>query len=250
MGPKEILGAMEDGVRSALGVAMSCAMVGLIVGVSTLTGLGPKLTQSILVLGQGDMFLTLVFTMIACIIMGMGLPSIPTYIITATMAAPALLELGVAPFVTHMFVFYFGILANVTPPVALAAFAGAGIAGASPNKTGFEALRLALSGFIIPYIFVFSPVILMQDVTSPLEVAWVAATAIIGILGLSAALERYLIADLPLPLAALCLAGSVTLIIPGMWTDIIGLGILALVFIQQLLARSKARPDIPTSKIV
>ncbi|KIL72842.1 TRAP transporter permease [Bacillus badius] len=250
MGPKEILGAMEDGVRSALGVAMSCAMVGLIVGVSTLTGLGPKLTQSILVLGQGDMFLTLVFTMIACIIMGMGLPSIPTYIITATMAAPALLELGVAPFVTHMFVFYFGILANVTPPVALAAFAGAGIAGASPNKTGFEALRLALSGFIIPYIFVFSPVILMQDVTSPLEVAWVAATAIIGILGLSAALERYLIADLPLPLAALCLAGSVTLIIPGMWTDIIGLGILALVLIQQLLARSKARPDIPTSKIV
>lgn len=250
MGPKEILGAMEDGVRSALGVAMSCAMVGLIVGVSTLTGLGPKLTQSILVLGQGDMFLTLVFTMIACIIMGMGLPSIPTYIITATMAAPALLELGVAPFVTHMFVFYFGILANVTPPVALAAFAGAGIAGASPNKTGFEALRLALSGFIIPYIFVFSPVILMQDVTSSLEVAWVAATAIIGILGLSAALERYLIADLPLPLAALCLAGSVTLIIPGMWTDIIGLGILALVLIQQLLARSKARPDIPTSKIV
>ncbi|KMY52739.1 C4-dicarboxylate ABC transporter permease [Bacillus sp. FJAT-27231] len=250
MGLKEILGAMEDGVRSALGVAMSCAMVGLIVGVSTLTGLGPKLTQSILVLGQGEMFLTLIFTMIACIIMGMGLPSIPTYIITATMAAPALLELGVAPFVTHMFVFYFGILANVTPPVALAAFAGAGIAGASPNKTGFEALRLALSGFIIPYIFVFSPVILMQDVTSPLEVIWVTVTAIIGILGLSAALERYLIADLPLPLAALCFAGSITLIIPGIWTDIIGIGVLALVLTQQFLARMKARQDIPTSKIV
>lgn len=250
MGIKEILGAMEDGVRSALGVAMSCAMVGLIVGVSTLTGLGPKLTQSILVLGQGEMFLTLIFTMIACIVMGMGLPSIPTYIITATMAAPALLELGVAPFVTHMFVFYFGILANVTPPVALAAFAGAGIAGASPNKTGFEALRLALSGFIIPYIFVFSPVILMQDVTSPLEVVWVTVTAIIGILGLSAALERYLIADLPLPLAALCFIGSITLIIPGIWTDVVGLGILALVLIQQFIARSKIRSDIPTSKIV
>ncbi|RJS61230.1 TRAP transporter permease [Bacillus sp. PK3_68] len=250
MGIKEILGAMEDGVRSALGVAMSCAMVGLIVGVSTLTGLGPKLTQSILVLGQGEMFLTLIFTMIACIVMGMGLPSIPTYIITATMAAPALLELGVAPFVTHMFVFYFGILANVTPPVALAAFAGAGIAGASPNKTGFEALRLALSGFIIPYIFVFSPVILMQDVTSPLEVIWVTVTAIIGILGLSAALERYLIADLPLPLAALCFIGSITLIIPGIWTDVVGLGILALVLIQQFIARSKIRSDIPTSKII
>ncbi|MFK2826253.1 TRAP transporter permease [Bacillus sp. B190/17] len=250
MGLKEILGAMEDGVRSALGVAMSCAMVGLIVGVSTLTGLGPKLTQSILVLGQGEMFLTLFFTMVACIIMGMGLPSIPTYIITATMAAPALLELGVAPFVTHMFVFYFGILANVTPPVALAAFAGAGIAGASPNKTGFEALRLALSGFIIPYIFVFSPVILMQDVTSPLEVVWVTVTAIIGILGLSAALERYLIADLPVPLAVLCFAGSITLIIPGMWTDIIGLCVLAVVLGQQLLARSKGQQNISDSTAV
>ncbi|KAB7704742.1 TRAP transporter fused permease subunit [Bacillus aerolatus] len=250
MGIKEILGAMEDGVRAALGVAMSCAMVGLIVGVSTLTGLGPKLTQSILVLGQGEMFLTLIFTMVACIIMGMGLPSIPTYIITATMAAPALLELGVAPFVTHMFVFYFGILANVTPPVALAAFAGAGIAGASPNKTGFEALRLALSGFIIPYIFVFSPVLLMQDVTSPLEVVWVTITAIIGILGLSAALERYLIADLPLPLAALCLAGSITLIIPGIWTDIIGLSVLAIVLVQQLFSRAKARQNISGTKAI
>ncbi|WP_100403773.1 TRAP transporter permease [Bacillus sp. FJAT-42315] len=250
MGMKEILAAMEEGVRAALGVAMSCAMVGLIVGVSTLTGLGPKLTQSILALGQGDMFLTLVFTMIACIIMGMGLPSIPTYIITATMAAPALLELGVAPFVTHMFVFYFGILANVTPPVALAAFAGAGIAGASPNKTGFEALRLALSGFIIPYIFVFSPVLLMQDVTSPWEVIWVTMTAIIGILGLSVALERYFITDLPLPLAILCLLGSITLIVPGLWTDVAGLVVLAIVFGQQLLSRSKGQPNIQDSNAI
>ncbi|KKB39817.1 TRAP transporter permease [Bacillus thermotolerans] len=250
MGVKEILGAMEDGVRAALGVAMSCAMVGLIVGVSTLTGLGPKLTQSILVLGQGDMFLTLIFTMVACIVMGMGLPSIPTYIITATMAAPALLELGVAPFVTHMFVFYFGILANVTPPVALAAFAGAGIAGADPNKTGFEALRLALSGFIIPYIFVFSPVLLMQDVSNPLEVVWVAATAVIGIVGLSAALERYFLTDIPIYLAAICLAGSITLIVPGMWSDIIGLSILSLVLIQQLVSRAKIRQGVSNKKAV
>ncbi|WP_100330033.1 TRAP transporter permease [Bacillus xiapuensis] len=250
MGIKEILAAMEEGVRAALGVAMSCAMVGLIVGVSTLTGLGPKLTQSILVLGQGEMLLTLFFTMIACIIMGMGLPSIPTYIITATMAAPALLELGVAPFVTHMFVFYFGILANVTPPVALAAFAGAGIAGASPNKTGFEALRLALSGFIIPYIFVFSPVLLMQDVASPWQVVWVTITAVIGILGLSVAVERYFITGVPLPLAALSLAGSITLIIPGLWTDIIGFALLAIVFAQQFFSRSKGQPTLPDSKVV
>ncbi|WP_338752771.1 TRAP transporter permease [Bacillus sp. FJAT-52991] len=250
MGIREILSAMEEGVRAALGVAMSCAMVGLIVGVSTLTGLGPKLTQSILVLGQGEMFLTLFFTMVACIIMGMGLPSIPTYIITATMAAPALLELGVDPFVTHMFVFYFGILANVTPPVALAAFAGAGLAGANPNKTGFEALRLALSGFIIPYIFVFSPVLLMQNVTSPWEVVWVTITAIIGILGLSVALERYFITDLPLPLAALCLIGSVTLIVPGLWTDIAGFVVLSLVLGQQILSRSKGRPKVQDSNAI
>ncbi|MEI2358175.1 TRAP transporter permease [Mesobacillus zeae] len=239
MGPKEIIMAMEEGIRSALGVAMSCAIVGIIVGVSTLTGLGPKLTQSILVLGQGEVVLTLFLTMVACIIMGMGLPSIPTYIITATMAGPALLKLGIDPFLTHMFVFYFGILANVTPPVALAAFAGAGIAGANPNKTGFEAVRLALSGFIIPYIFVFSPALLMQDVSGPLEVIHVATTAVLGILALSAALERYFITDMNVPITVLCFIGALTLIIPGIVTDIIGLVILAVVVLLQWSKKTK-----------
>jgi TRAP transporter 4TM/12TM fusion protein len=224
MGPKAIIQAMEEGVRSSLGVAMSCAIVGIIVGVSTLTGLGPKLTQSILVLGQGEIVLTLILTMIACIVMGMGLPSIPTYIITATMAAPALLELGIAPFLTHMFVFYFGILANVTPPVALAAFAGAGI---------------AISGFIIPYIFVFSPSLLMQDVSGPFEVISVTVTALIGILGLSAAVERYFLTNMQLPVTFICFVGSLTLIIPGIMTDIIGIIILTGVVIYQWTRKTK-----------
>lgn len=245
MGPKEIIQAMEEGVRSSLGVAMSCAIVGIIVGVSTLTGLGPKLTQSILVLGQGEVVLTLIFTMVACIIMGMGLPSIPTYIITSTMAAPALLELGIAPFLTHMFVFYFGILANVTPPVALAAFAGAGIAGGNPTKTGFESMRLAMSGFIIPFVFVFSPSLLMMDVSGPLEVISVTATSIIGILGLSAAIERYFLTDMQLPVAVICFVGSITLIVPGAVTDIIGLIILAGVAFYQWSRKGKVQQKNP-----
>ncbi|WP_078408774.1 TRAP transporter permease [Priestia abyssalis] len=243
MGPREIIQAMEEGIRSSLGVAMSCAIVGIIVGVSTLTGLGPKLTQSILVLGQGEIVLTLIFTMVACIIMGMGLPSIPTYIITSTMAAPALLELGIAPFLTHMFVFYFGILANVTPPVALAAFAGAGIAGGNPTKTGFESMRLAMSGFIIPFVFVFSPSLLMMDVSGPLEVISVTATSIIGILGLSAAIERYFLTDMQLPVALICFVGSITLIIPGAVTDIIGLIILIGVAVYQWSRKGKFKQN-------
>lgn len=250
MGPKAILKAMEEGVRSSLGVAMSCAIVGIIVGVSTLTGLGPKLTQSILALGQGEIMLTLFLTMVACIVMGMGLPSIPTYIITATMAAPALLELGIAPFLTHMFVFYFGILANVTPPVALAAFAGAGIAGGNPTRTGFEAMRLALSGFIIPFIFVLSPQLVMQDVSGPFEVILVTVTAIIGIMALSAAVERYFITDMQLPIVFLSLAGSLTLIIPGLLTDIIGVAILSSVVVYQLYRKAKQAQTVENYKDV
>ncbi|RXT02799.1 TRAP transporter permease [Ammoniphilus sp. CFH 90114] len=247
MGIKDVLLAMESGIKSTLGVAMSCAMVGLIVGVTTLTGLGPKLTQSILYLGQGHLFLTLFFTMIACIIMGMGLPSIPTYIITATMAAPALLELGIAPFVTHLFVFYFGILANVTPPVALAAFAGAGIAGANPNKTGWEAVRLALSGFIIPFIFVYSPALLLQDLTHWTEVIWVAVTAVGGVIGLSVAIEGYLFSSLSLAARVITLIGSITLIIPGAWTDILGIIILTAVVLGQKMMTKKAKNKITAS---
>src|SRR5699024_9559414 len=147
---KGLIQAFEEGTRSALGVGMACAMVGIIVGVASLTGFGLKMTTAILVLGNDMLFLTLFFTMLASIILGMGLPSIPTYIITSSMAAPALVQYGVEPFVSHMFVFYFGILANLTPPVALAAFAGAGISGGEPNRTGFISLKLAAAGILVP----------------------------------------------------------------------------------------------------
>jgi TRAP transporter 4TM/12TM fusion protein len=217
----DIIDSLEKGTRTALGVAMSCAIVGLIIGVATLTGFGLKLAGAILFLGNGVLFLTLFFTMIACIVLGMGLPSIPAYIITATMAAPALAKMGVPMMVSHMFVFYFGILANLTPPVALAAFAGAGIAGGNPTKTGLQAVKLAIAGFVVPYIFAYSPELLMINAT-PVTIAIVAVTAVIGVISLAAAVEGYLISEISMINRAILFAGALLLMIPGLPTDIIG----------------------------
>ncbi|MFN3291406.1 MAG: TRAP transporter permease, partial [Acinetobacter sp.] len=155
MGFKEILEAFADGAKQSLSVMAACAVVGIIIGVVSLTSFGSVMTSSIMSIGAGSLFLTLFFTMIASMILGMGLPSIPAYIITATMAAPALANFDIPTLVAHMFVFYFGLFANITPPVALAAFAGAGIAGGDPMRTGFQALKLSLAGFIVPFLFVY-----------------------------------------------------------------------------------------------
>lgn len=240
MGFKDIVLAVEGGVRAALGVAMSTAIVGIIVGVTTLTGLASKLTQSILILGQGELMFTLFLTMIASIILGMGLPSIPTYIITSTLAAPALLQMGVPIFVSHMFVFYFGIFANLTPPVALAAFAGAGISGGDPNKTGFQAVRLALAGFIVPYVFVYSDQLLMQslledphNLSNYLQVLWATITAVVGVVMLSMAVEGYWRKTIPVLLRISTAAGALSLIIPGLITDATGFILLLVVMLHQ-----------------
>lgn len=235
---KEIFKGLEDGTRSSLGVAMACAMVGIIVGVASLTGFGLKMTSAILFLGANTLILTLFFTMIASIILGMGLPSIPTYIITSSMAAPALIQFGVEPFVSHMFVFYFGILANLTPPVALAAFAGAGISGGDPNRTGFISLKLAAAGILVPYIFVYSPELLLQG-TSAGSVIWLSVTAITGVIMLGASLEGYLLTKMNPFLRILALSGAITLVIPGGLTDIIGISMLIVVLISQLLQRKR-----------
>uniref|UniRef100_UPI00289DB95D TRAP transporter permease n=1 Tax=Acinetobacter variabilis TaxID=70346 RepID=UPI00289DB95D len=203
MGPKEILEALADGAKQSLSVMAACAVVGIIIGVVSLTSFGSVMTSSIMSIGAGSLFLTLFFTMIASMILGMGLPSIPAYIITATMAAPALANFDIPILVAHMFVFYFGLFANITPPVALAAFAGAGIAGGDPMRTGFLALRLSLAGFIVPFLFVYNPAMLMID-TTDIAVnakefalpAWnvilsITVTSIVGILALGAAVEGY-----------------------------------------------------------
>ncbi|MER1987197.1 MAG: TRAP transporter permease [Solibacillus sp.] len=241
MGFKDILAALDSGARQSLSVMVACAVVGIIIGVVSLTSFGNVMTSSIASLGAGSLFLTLFFTMIASMILGMGLPSIPAYIITATMAAPALAEFGIPILVAHMFVFYFGIFANITPPVALAAFAGAGISGGDPMKTGFASLKLALAGFIIPYLFVYNPAMLMIDTTdiavnakefpmAPISsIILITVTAIIGIIALSAAAEGFFKSNLNWILRIILAAGALCLIIPETYTDIIGLIIVAVI---------------------
>lgn len=196
MGLMDIIDALANGARTAISVAVACAAVGIIVGVVTMTGFGVKLANAIVAFGAGSILLSLVLTMIASIILGMGLPSIPTYIITATMAAPALGQLGVPPLIAHMFVFYFGLFANITPPVALASFAAAGLSGADPMRTGFQSMKLALAGYIIPFIFVFNPALLLQD-TSWIEAIIVTATAVAGVLLLAIAVEGFFMEKVP-----------------------------------------------------
>ena len=165
MNPREIADGFELGARNAVGVALACASAGIVIGVITLTGLGLKMGNGLVELAGGSLILTLIFTMITSLILGMGVPTTANYIITSTIAAPALIQLGVHPLAAHMFVFYFGIVADITPPVALAAFAGAGIAKADPMKTGITATKLAIGAFITPYIFVYNPSMLWIDVT-------------------------------------------------------------------------------------
>ncbi|QNB45336.1 TRAP transporter fused permease subunit [Thermanaerosceptrum fracticalcis] len=237
---RDILKALEDGTRTALGVAMSCAIVGIIVGVATLTGFGLKLASAILLVGQGNLFITLVLTMIACLILGMGLPSIPAYIITATMAAPALAKMGVPPLVSHMFVFYFGMLANLTPPVALAAFAGAGIAGANPTSTGIQSMKLALAGFIVPFVFVYSPSLMLIN-TTWLDAVMVTITATIGVIALAGAVEGYLLTHANALTRVLLLVGALCMIKPGVITDVVGIVVIAAAVLLQRMEIKKKR---------
>lgn len=237
MSVQDMIDALDSGARTAISVAVACAAVGIIVGVVTLTGFGVKLANAIVALGGGNLLLSLILTMIASIILGMGLPSIPTYIITATMAAPALAQLGVPALVAHMFVFYFGLFANITPPVALASYAAAGLSGGDPVKTGFTSMRLALAGYIIPFMFVFNPALLLQDVT-PLEAVRVIATGTIGVLLLAVAVEGHFMTKVPVWLRIVIVAGALLLMSPDGMTDLVGVAIgTGALVVQSLLAK-------------
>jgi TRAP transporter 4TM/12TM fusion protein len=239
MGLKDILSAFADGAKQTVPVAIACACVGIIVGVFAKTGFGLTMAEAIIRLGSMSLFLTLIFTMIACIVMGMGLPSIPAYIITATIAAPALSKLGILPQAAHLFSLYFGMFANITPPVALVAFAAAGLSGGDPVKTGLQAMKLAIAGFIVPFIFVYSPALMLIDTTF-LGGLVAAITACIGVTLLGVAVEGYLFTKTSLPIRVLAVAGVLVLIRPGIYTDMIGIGIVVFIFIfQRLYARKK-----------
>ncbi len=229
---KDALAAMENGARLALGVAAACACTGIVIGVVTLSGMGLKLANAIVTLSGNSFFLTLFLTMLASIILGMGLPTTAKYIVLATIAAPAIEEFGVPAIAAHLFIMYFGILADLTPPVALAAYAAAGIAQSEPNKTGFTAVKLAFAGFLIPYIFCYNPGLLMINATG-LEVTFYVTTAAIGIMALSFANVGYWLRNLYFWERIPLVGAAVSLIIPGIYTDGIGIGVMIVVYMTQ-----------------
>ncbi len=237
---RQILDAFSEGTRAVVSVAVACAVVGIIIGVVSLTGFGLNMANAIIQLGQSNLMLTLFLTMITCMILGMGLPSIPAYLITATMAAPALVKLGIPPLAAHMFVFYFAMFANITPPVALASFAAAGLSGGDPMKTGIQSVKLSLAGFIVPYMFVYNSALLLIDVT-PMVAIRVALTAIMGVLLIGMATEGYLFKNMVWPIRIAAFAGALLLITANVVQDALGLTLAALVvLIQYYLKRRDA----------
>ena len=221
-----------DGSMGVLGVLIACATAGIIIGVVTKTGVGLKVATALLDLSGGALLPAMFFTMITSLILGMGVPTTANYVITSTIAAPALVQMGVPVLAAHMFAFYFGIVADVTPPVALAAFAGAGIAGANPMRTGVNAAKLAIAAFIVPYIFVLAPELLMINAT-PLTVFYSGLTAVIGMWGASIAMVGFCQNLLNILQRAMFLVGGICMIIPGEITDAIGIGMIIAAFFWQ-----------------
>ncbi|NCD08165.1 MAG: TRAP transporter permease [Negativicutes bacterium] len=243
MNLKDIVDALADGAKQTVSVAIACACVGIIIGVSSKTGFGLTIANTIISIGEESLLFTLIFTMITCMILGMGLPSIPAYIITATIAAPALSELGIPPAAAHMFSFYFAMFANITPPVALAAFAAAGLSGGDPMKTGVQSVKLSIAGFIVPFMFVYSPQIMLINTTLA-EGVWVTLSACLGVFLIAIATEGYVYAPVNVLYRIFAAGGALCLIKSGLVTDIIGLVIMtSLILLQKRKAKAiKMRP--------
>jgi TRAP transporter 4TM/12TM fusion protein len=231
------LDALETGIKNTMGVSLACGLAGIVAGVVTLTSLGSTLIDVIVPIAQNNLFIALFLTMITCIVLGMGVPTTANYLIMATITAPILTEMGLPLLAAHMFVFYFGIVADITPPVALAAYAGSAIAGSNPLKTGVNATRLAITAFIIPYIFAFNPKMLFINATVA-EVALIIVTSCIGIFALSAALEGYMFRRMKFYEVIPLIIGGLLMIYPGHLTDIIGFVIVAVITAIQMIERN------------
>ncbi len=234
---KDMVDVMCAASRNIISVAIACGMAGIIIGIVTLTGLGLKMGAGLVTLAHGQLFLTLIFTMVASIILGMGAPTTANYLITSTITAGAIIQLNVLPLAAHMFAFYFGIIADVTPPVALAALAGAAIAKAKPMRTAVNATKLAIGAFIIPYMFVFNSQMLMIDANT-LQLIYILITALIGMFGISVALEGYGFGFTSNIIERILFAAAGLLcVIPERTTDIIGLCMLAVLCAFQIMRR-------------
>ena len=236
--PKRLLEALAAGGQGTITVAAACAIAGIIAGTITMTGLANMMINGIVALAGSQTFIALFLTMLCCIVLGMGVPTTANYCIMAATCAPILIRMGVPAVAAHFFVFYFGIVADLTPPVALAAYAGAAIAQGNPMKTALTSTKLAIAAFIVPYVFALNPAMLLVDTTA-FEVILISITSIIGIFGVSAALEGYIMTAVPVPMRIASAVGGLLLIFPGVATDALGLTLVALVLVQQLYIRKK-----------
>ena len=243
----KILEALEAGGKGTITVAVACAMAGVIAGCITATGLASKLIGMVIALSNSVPFISptlvaLFLTMICCIILGMGVPTTANYCIMASTCAPILITIGVPKMAAHFFVFYFGIVADITPPVALAAYAGSAIAKSNPMKTGINASKLAIGAFVVPYIFCMNPAMLLIDVTA-FKVIQIIVTSLIGIFGVAAAMNGYLFQRLSWPFRIVICVAGLMMMDPTLITDIVGIVLMAFVLTYQFLAARKAKPQ-------
>jgi len=234
-----VLEALEEGAKNTLSVAMACACAGIVIGCVTITGLGIVFTQVVVGMSQDMLLLALILTAAAGIVLGMGMPTTPAYIVMVSLLVPAIIKLGATPPAAHMFAFYFAILSAITPPVALAVYAAASLAKTDLWAAGWAAVRVGAAGFIVPFMFVFEPSLLMIGAWH--EIVHSVVTATIGTMCLAAGLFGYLIREARMWERAALVVAAFLLIKPGIITDAIGLALLALVVIVQLVGRKTRR---------
>ena len=242
--PKKIFEALEAGARGAITVGVACAVAGMIAGCITVTGLASILINGIVGLAGNATIIGLVLTMICCIILGMGVPTTANYCIMASTCAPILIKMGIPVVAAHFFVFYFGIVADITPPVALAAYDGSAIAKSDPMKTGINATKLAIAAFIVPYIFAYSPALLFENISGWWEVTQICISALLGIFGIAAALNGHLYKKIPWYFRLLLVAGGLGMMIPGTLTDVVGLALVAVVVVIQYWSAKRVKVTI------
>lgn len=241
--PSTFVEALENGTKNTIGVAAACSIAGIIVGIVSLTGIGLKLAEGLLFLSGGIDIFALFLTMIACLILGMGVPTTVNYVIMATITAPIILKLipGTPVLAAHFFVFYFGIVADITPPVALAAYAGAAISGGNPLRTGVIATKLAITAFIIPYMFVLNPSMLLIDASFG-QIITFTITSLIGMFAIAGGLEGFMKKKLPIWQRILAVIGGLMMIDPKLITDLIGIIIIAIVVVLQYFVKDNNKP--------
>ena len=237
--PMRLLEALAAGGQGSITVAAACGIAGVIAGTITMTGLANMIINAIVILAGNNVFIALVLTMLCCIVLGMGVPTTATYCIMAATCAPILVRMGVPLVAAHFFVFYFGIVADLTPPVALAAYAGSAIAQANPMRTAIQATKLAIGAFIVPYAFAMSPAMLLIDTSLP-EVLMITVTSLVGIASVSASMEGYVMGGLNWFQRGLMLAGGLMMIVPGLTTDFVGVALSGLVLVMKLIENKKS----------